>query len=138
MAENNANENVLNNGRTFVWHEVYGASSQASIDFYTSALDFGFTEMEMGSMGTYKMLTRNGIPVCGVLGTTEMEQIKDAPPHWATYLSVDDVDARLTKCQELGATVVVPAMDVPTVGRMALIMDPQGAHIWLFKGAPQE
>ncbi|MEG0172581.1 MAG: VOC family protein, partial [Aeromonas sp.] len=32
--------------------------------------------------------------------------------------------------------VVVPPMDIPTVGRMALIADPQGAHIWLFTSAP--
>jgi len=61
----------------------------------------------------------------------------EVPPHWATYLSVDDVDARVEKCVEHGGTLVVPAMDVPTVGRMALIHDPQGAHVWLFKGEPQ-
>ena len=35
---------------------------------------------------------------------------------------------------ELGATTGAPAMDVPTIGRMALIREPQGAHVWLFKG----
>ena len=54
--------------------------------------------------------------------------------HWATYFSVDDVDARIAKCKEMGATVLVEPMDVPTIGRMALISDPQGAAIWLFKG----
>ena len=86
-------------------------------------------------MGTYKMLTRNGKPVCGVFGTDSAE-MAHTPPHWATYLAVDDVDARLAKCTELGAKVIVQPMDVPTVGRMALIQDPAGAHIWLFKGTP--
>lgn len=132
-----ADQNLLNGGRTFVWHEVYGASSQASIDFYTEALDFGTTEMKMEEMGgfTYKMLTRNGLPVAGVLGTSEMEQMQDVPPHWATYISVDNVDARLEKCTSLGATVMVPPMDVPSVGRMALIKDPQGAVVWIFTPA---
>jgi len=57
------------------------------------------------------------------------------PPHWAVYIGVDDVDARLAKCVELGATVLVEPMDVQTVGRMALIQDPQGATFWLFKDA---
>lgn len=89
--------------------------------------------MDMGPMGTYHMLTRGGIAVAGVV-STDNPQMSDVPPHWSTYLAVDDVDAKLAKCVELGAKIVVPAMDVPTVGRMGLIQDPQGAHIWLFKG----
>ncbi|HWA84111.1 MAG TPA: VOC family protein [Fimbriimonadaceae bacterium] len=137
MPTDTFDEQALNNGRTFVWHEVYAPNAEKSVAFYTEALGFGSQAMEMGEMGTYHMLTRNGKAVCGVM-STDMPQMEGVPPHWATYLSVDDVDARLAKCQELGATVVVPAMDVPTIGRMALIADPQGAHIWIFKGAPSE
>lgn len=124
-------QHALNTGRTFVWHEVYGPDAQAAIDFYTKALDFGTDVME-SPMGKYNMLTKNGQGVAGVMATST-PQMEGVPPHWATYLSVDDVDARLEKCKSLGATVVVPPMDIPTVGRMALIADPQGAHVWLFK-----
>jgi len=129
-----ANQAALIQGQTFVWHEIYSANSDAIIDFYTKALDFGTMEMPMGEMGTYKMLTRGGQPVCGVQGTegTHMEMM---PPHWSTYISVDDVDARLALCVDLGATIMVEPMDVPTVGRMALIKDPNGATVWLFKSA---
>lgn len=137
MATETMDQMAINNGRTFVWHEVYGASAEASIEFYTKALGFGTTTMEMGEMGPYHMLTRNGQPVCGVQGTANNPQLSDVPPHWATYISVDDVDATLVTCQQHGATVEVPAMDVPTVGRMALIKDPQGAHVFIFKGEPQ-
>lgn len=130
-----ANEHALNEGSTFVWHELYAPNVAAALDFYVNALDFGKQEMPMGEMGTYTMLTRNGKGVAGVMSTSE-GPAEGAPPHWATYLAVDDVDARLEKCVAMGATIVVPAMDVPTVGRMALISDPQGAHIWLFKEAP--
>lgn len=139
MATDTVNEHALSQGSTFVWHEVYGPNAQAIVDFYTKALDFGTQEMPMGEMGTYRMLTRNGMAVCGVMDTSTPEMASsNIPPHWATYLAVDDIDARLAKCKELGATVVVPPMDIPTVGRMTLIQDPIGAHIWLFKPAPQE
>lgn len=131
MSENTADQNLDAQGRTFVWHEVYAPSSQDTIDFYTKALDFGSTTMPMGEMGDYKLLTRNGVPVAGVMGTDEMPGI-EAPPHWATYIAVDDVDSRLATCIRLGATQVVAPMDVPGVGRMALIADPQGAHVWIF------
>jgi uncharacterized protein len=88
--------------------------------------------MPMGEMGDYTMLTRSGVPVAGALGTSEQPHLSDIPPHWATYIGVDDVDARIEKSLSLGATVVIPAMDVPTVGRMALIEDPLGAKVWLF------
>ena len=132
-----ANQNALSQGRTFVWHEVYGPKTEDLIQFYTEALDFGTSVMPMGEMGDYHMLTRDGQGVCGVMGTqgTHME---GTPPHWSTYIAVDDVDARLTKCVELGAKVLVEAMDVPTVGRMALIQDPFGASFWLFRGSSAE
>lgn len=129
-------EHALAVGSTFVWHEVYAPNAEAAIDFYTKALDFGTQAMPMGEMGTYHMLTKNGTAIAGVMATNTPE-MANVPPHWATYIAVDDVDARLQKCLDLGATVVVPAMDIPSVGRMVLIQDPQGAHIWLYKGESQ-
>jgi predicted enzyme related to lactoylglutathione lyase len=137
MATETAEHHASLQGSTFVWHELYAADDQKAVDFYTQALDFGTQEMDMGPMGTYRMLTKNGQGVAGVMNTSKppMDQM-NIPPHWATYLAVDDVDARLAKCKELGATVVVEPMDIPGVGRMSLIQDPIGAHIWLFKPAP--
>jgi predicted enzyme related to lactoylglutathione lyase len=86
--------------------------------------------------GDYTMLTMNGMGVAGVMDTNTLDH-PNVPPHWAAYLSVDDVDARLAKCKEMGATVLVDPMDIPKVGRMALIQDPQGSVIWLFKGSEE-
>lgn len=124
-------------GKTFVWHEVYGPSAEASIDFYTQALGWGVESMDMGEMGTYNMLTVNGTPVAGIVGTSESPGMEGTPSHWATYVSVDDVDARAAKCVELGGSITVPAMDVPTVGRMCQVSDPQGAIFWLYKSENQ-
>jgi predicted enzyme related to lactoylglutathione lyase len=121
-------------GSTFPWHEVYGGPTQGFIDFYTKALGWETTEMPNpdGSPGHYKMFKVNGQGVAGILGT-ENPGMENIPPHWSVYTAVDNVDARLAKCQELGATVVHGPMDVPTVGRMVLIKDPFGAMIWLFQ-----
>lgn len=134
MATETMDQHALNEGRTFTWHEVYTPDVQKTIDFYTGALDFGTTSMDMGGDFTYNMLTKDGHGVCGVMGTNTPE-MKDVPPHWSVFLAVDDVDARLEKCKALGAEVIHGPMDVPTVGRMVLIKDPQGAIIWLYKSA---
>ena len=124
-------------GNTFVWHEVYAPDADAAVSFYTEALGFGSQTMEMGDIGSYTMLTKNGVPVAGVQSTSQ-PHMDGVPPHWATYLAVDNVDEKLEDCTAMGATIVVPPMDIPTVGRMALIADPQGAHIWLFTPNPEQ
>lgn len=121
-------------GSTFVWHEISAPSIDKSIEFYTQALDFGTQSFDMGEMGTYNMLTRNGQGVAGVI----QPHNEGIPAHWATYISVDDVDARVEKCKGLGATLLAGPLDVPTVGRMALIQDPQGAAVWIFKPEPRQ
>lgn len=128
-------QSALNTGRTFCWHELFAPTAEAAISFYTKSLGFGTQDMPMEGGKTYRMLTKDGQGVAGVWGTTENAEMKDIPPHWTTFLAVDDVDARVQKCIENGATLHAPAMDVAHVGRMALIQDPFGAFIWLFKSS---
>jgi len=128
MEQSQADQAAMAQGRAFVWHEITTSDVAGSIAFYTGALDFGTMEMPMGEMGNYTMLTRDGVPVCGVT-----QNHSGIGSHWATYLAVDDVDAKIAAVESLGAKVVVPAMDIPTIGRMAMIQDPQGAYLWLFR-----
>ncbi len=129
------NEMAIAVGKTFVWHEVYVADSQKAVDFYTNALGWGTQAYDMGPMGAYHTLVANGQAVAGIMATAGVPELENVPPHWSTYVGVDDVDARMAKCVELGAKVLHGPMDIPNVGRMVLIEDPQGAVFWLFKGA---
>jgi predicted enzyme related to lactoylglutathione lyase len=47
--------------------------------------------------------------------------------------SADNTAARATK---LGGSIVVPATDIPTVGRFAVIVDPLGARLGVIKPEP--
>ena len=49
------------------------------------------------------------------------------PPHFLTYIAVDNVDETASKAVELGGTILNPPMDIPNVGRFCLIKDPTGA-----------
>jgi len=78
----------------------------------------------MGEAGTYTLLTNaEGRQIGGAMNPAT----EDVPPHWNVYFNVEDVDATVARTQELGGTVVAPAFDVPGVGRMAVLADPQGA-----------
>ena len=136
MSEDQATQAALASGSTFVWHELYVPDTGAASSFYEEAIGLGSTSMDMGEMGSYDMLTNNGVPICGVV-STNAPHFQGTPPHWAVYIAVDDVDARLVKIADAGGKVVVPALDVPTIGRMALAEDPQGAKFWIFKPEPR-
>jgi predicted enzyme related to lactoylglutathione lyase len=57
------------------------------------------------------------------------------PAFWGVYFAVGDCDATVTKAQALGAKVLNGPMDVPEVGRMAALMDPQGAAFSVIRNA---
>lgn len=42
------------------------------------------------------------------------------PPSWTSYVSVDDVDAASVRVTDAGGKIIVPATDIPTVGRFSL------------------
>jgi predicted enzyme related to lactoylglutathione lyase len=46
---------------------------------------------------------------------------------WLPYFAVDDCDGATEKARSLGGHGIVPAMDIPNVGRMSVLADPQGA-----------
>jgi predicted enzyme related to lactoylglutathione lyase len=49
------------------------------------------------------------------------------PPHWLPYFAVEDCDAATKRAEALGGRSIVPAMDIPGVGRFSVLGDPQGA-----------
>src|SRR5262249_17115511 len=56
-----------------------------------------------------------------------------APPHWIGNVQVDDVDATVVQVTKLGGKVHKAPSDIPTVGRFAVIADPQGGAVSVFK-----
>lgn len=50
-------------------------------------------------------------------------------PAWGVYVTVDDVDVSVQQVEALGGRICVPPMDIPDVGRFAVIQDPQGATL---------
>ena len=67
--------------------------------------------------------------------TPEMGPI---PPNWLAYFAVEDCDAKVQKATELGANVMVPAQDIPGVGRFAILIDPLGAVFAIIKTEPHQ
>jgi uncharacterized protein len=131
-------KHVQAQGSTFIWHQIYAPSDQKSIDFYTKAFGWGRTDYDMGPEGSYKMFTNQGTGIAGIISTdnsTDLE-VKGLPPHWSITIGVEDVDETIKACESLGGKVVSGPFDVPDIGRMAVIQDPQGVAFWIMKPAP--
>jgi predicted enzyme related to lactoylglutathione lyase len=56
-----------------------------------------------------------------------------APPHWQSYVAVDDVDGASAAVQTHGGNVLMPPMDVMEAGRMSMAQDPTGAVLGLWQ-----
>lgn len=77
--------------------------------------------------GGYANARLRGKPVAGF-----GPQMNPGPPHWSTYVTVDDVEATSELVTANGGSVIVAAMDVLEVGRMAIFADDTGSvfSVW--------
>ena len=51
----------------------------------------------------------------------------DAPPYWAVYFSVADVDATIAKVVPNGGNVMMGKTNAGDIGQFSVISDPAGA-----------
>ena len=121
-----ANSNV---GR-FVWHEHLTKDPQAAIAFYSEVI--GWKTQPFGDEG-YTMWVGSQGPLGGTMKLPDEAAKMGTPPHWMGHVRVEDVDASAIRIKRLGGKVYKEPEDIPTVGRFAIIGDPQGAAISLFK-----
>lgn len=117
----------------FVWYELMTTDPQAAQSFYTDVIGWTTAPFE-NSETPYTMWMNGDTAVGGVMELPRDAREQEAPPHWMAYVAVDDVDAAARKAAKLGGTVCVDPFDVPSVGRLAILQDPQGATIAIYRG----
>jgi len=115
----------------FVWDELLTTDVESAKRFYGEVVGWESRDMQMGSGTIYTMLSSGGTDRAGAM--TVPPQAEGTPPNWMTYLGTDDVDATAEKARSLGATIMMEPFDVPTVGRLAILADPAGAVVGLYK-----
>ncbi|HEX5757969.1 MAG TPA: VOC family protein [Thermoanaerobaculia bacterium] len=119
-----------NHGR-FVWYELLTTDPEAAAGFYTHLFGWG-TETMTVEKEPYTVFTAGGAPHGGML---QKPPGAEGPPSWLGYVAVEDVDAAARRAEERGATIHVPPRDIPTVGRFAVLADPQGAMFALYRSS---
>ncbi|MFD4625624.1 VOC family protein [Streptomyces sp. NPDC058475] len=122
---------VVNEPGTVSWIELYTTNAAAAKDFYRTVLSWETRDMPMGPDIVYAIAgpagggetTMHG----GIMQLPEENVQRGSTSEWHPYFEVEDCDAVVARAQELGATVIIPAVDAEGVGRLAMFLDPFGA-----------
>jgi uncharacterized protein len=123
---------VLHEPGAMTWNELFTSDVDRAGKFYASVIGWSTEAVDMGKMGVYTLFNRPGEPgnAGGMMPLTQ----PGVPPHWLVYFAVTDCDQSAKRAQELGGKLLSPPMDIPNVGRFAVVQDPQGATFALYKG----
>jgi uncharacterized protein len=133
---------VKNQHGDFIWYELLTKDADAASDFYGKVI--GWTSKSAGQPGMDYRFFSSGDGsdaedgVGGYMAITADLAAHGARPCWTGYIGVDDVDATVTAVIAKGGTVLMPAIDLAGVGRMAMVADPQGAPFYVMRGVSEE
>ena len=122
-----------------LWYELMSKDPLAARRFYAAVLGWQIDEMPpTGSTMDYRMINAGDGLVGGVFKLTDDMCKQGAAPCWMMYIGVDDVDACVSAIGSAGGSVLMPAFDIPNVGRIAMLSDPQGAPFYVMRGFSDE
>ncbi|MBA3895555.1 MAG: VOC family protein [Sphingomonadaceae bacterium] len=124
---------------TPIWYELLTADPDASKKFYDHVIGWTVDAEPMSSEMDYRGIsTSDGGMVGGVMRLSDDMAANGGKPTWLFYIGVDDVDASVEKIKANGGSVHLPPWDIPGVGRIAMVSDPQGIPFYVMRGASEE
>ncbi|MDI2125797.1 VOC family protein [Yinghuangia seranimata] len=133
----------VNSPGSMSWLELYTTDAASAKDFYRAVFGWDIVDAPMGGEGlAYSIVSPSGG------GPTTMHGgLMQLPPdnlaagstsEWHPYFEVADCDEAAMQARELGGMLLIPPMDVPMAGRIAMVLDPFGAVFALITSAPQQ
>jgi uncharacterized protein len=115
-----------------MWYELMTTDMKAAEQFYRTVVGWTAAPFD-ASPQPYTMFHRSGgVPAGGVLNRPDGMA---APPFWAMYVGVPALEDAAADIKRLGGGEYSPVIDVPTVGRMQMMTDPQGAAFYIYEPA---
>lgn len=121
---------------TPIWFELATPDAEAARDFYAAVAGWTIAPSPMAEHGGYLIAsTPAGEGVAGLMTPSPQAT---AFPGWAVYFGVDDVDATAARAAGLGGSPLFGPMDIPHVGRFAVMRDPQGVPFTIMRGDSPE
>lgn len=128
QAGNHFGAELVNEHGALSWNELITDDTATAAKFYAEV--FGFrSEVSETPNGPYTAFwvdgNVEGNAAAGMMPRNE--GMGSIPNYWGVYFGVDDVEASVAAVESYGGNVIMPPMDLPQIGRMAVVQDPQGA-----------
>jgi predicted enzyme related to lactoylglutathione lyase len=121
----------------FIWYELMTTDPEGAKAFYDAVVGWNIGGEGPPEYQGYRMIERSdGKFAGGVLPITPEMQQHGARPMWLGYIHVSDVDSRVASIEAAGGRALVAPTDIPNVGRIAMVADPQGAPFYIMKPIP--
>ena len=124
---------------TLCWTELTTPDVAGAKSFYSDALGWETDDQPMGEF-TYTVIRPAGGSADssqgGIMPLTPEMTAAGGSTRWQPYFEVADCDGAAAAVTANGGTVVVPASDIPGVGRFAVALDPAGAQFAVIASAP--
>jgi predicted enzyme related to lactoylglutathione lyase len=111
------------------WHDLTVADADKIRDFYRDVAGWQAQALDMDGYSDYVMMPEGGEPATGICHARGVNA--DIPPVWLMYIVVEDLEASIKKCTDLGGNI----LKGPTGGghNFCVIQDPAGAICALYQ-----
>lgn len=120
----------------FVWHELFTADVPTAKHFYATLFGWTWEDRPLGPEGTYTLWKNGNQEIAGMMNLADLPvQAEPVAPHWALYVSVEDVDAAAERAVRAGGRILGDFHTIPGVGRFSVVQDPQGAMLTVFRSS---
>jgi uncharacterized protein len=127
----NIGAQVMGEPNSIGWTELLTNDTDKAGAFYAEV--FGYELTPFGPEGTYTVFKKGDTQVGGMM-KVPTEQM---PPNWGIYFVSEDVDTVAKKTKAAGGSAYMEPEDMPEVGRISVLADPQGAAFGVLQPAPQ-
>lgn len=124
---------LVNEHGALCWNELLTNDTGQAGEFYAGLFGWSASEQDMGGM-MYTVFMNGESPAAGMMKIDK--SWGDVPPNWLVYFAVNDCDGCVQEAGSLGGLILNGPMDIPGVGRMAVLTDPQGAVFAVIKLEP--
>ena len=133
---------MANPAGSFIWYELMTPDPDTATRFYAAVVGWTIAAAAPGTPPggfDYRMIGRaDGKQAGGVLLLSTDMVAHGARPLWIGYLHTPDVDGHLAAIVAEGGAVTMPATNIPNVGRIAMVTDPQGVPFYLMSPIPPQ
>ena len=121
---------IINEHGASCWNELLTEDTVKAGAFYTGLFGWTANEQDMGGM-IYTIFMNGEKPAGGMMKIDK--NCVEMPPNWLVYFAVNDCDGCIDEARSLGGKILAGPMDIAGVGRIASIIDSQGAAFAVIK-----